>query len=53
MGRGDSAYQEWQANLPASLAESTLAERLGAVLELRELVEQPEVAELPKGFGRD
>src|ERR1035437_6528196 len=33
-------YQDWRDNLPAPLAESVTAERLDAVLELRELVEQ-------------
>jgi hypothetical protein len=46
-------YQEWRDNLPASLADSALAERLGAVLELRDLVDQLSLAELPRGFGRD
>jgi hypothetical protein len=35
------------------VADSAIAERLDAVLELRELVEQLQGAELPKGFGRD
>jgi hypothetical protein len=30
-----------------------MAERLDTVLELRDLVEQLEAAELPRGFGRD
>jgi hypothetical protein len=30
-----------------------MAERLDTVLELRDLVEQLEAAELPWGFGRD
>ena len=47
------AYQHWRDNLPAGVADSTIAERLDAVLELRELVEQLEVVELPRGFGRD
>jgi len=47
------AYQPWRDNLPAGVADSAMAERLGAVLELRDLVEQLEVAELPRGFGRD
>jgi hypothetical protein len=29
------------------------AERIDEALELRELVEQLEAAELPRGFGRD
>ena len=47
------AYQDWRDNLPAGVADSTIAERLDAVLELRELVEQLVAAELPRGFGRD
>ena len=47
------AYQDWRDNLPAGVADSTIAERLDAVLELRELVEQLEAVELPRGFGRD
>ena len=47
------AYQNWRDNLPAGIADSTIADRLDAVLELRELVEQLEAVELPRGFGRD
>jgi hypothetical protein len=47
------AYQGWRDNLPTGLADSKIAERLDAVLELRDLVEQLEVVELPRGFGRD
>jgi hypothetical protein len=46
-------YQEWRDNLPASLADSALAERLDAMLEWRELVDQLSLADLPRGFGRD
>jgi hypothetical protein len=46
-------YQDWRDNLPASLADSALAERLDAVLELRDLVDQLSLADLPRGFGRD
>jgi len=46
-------YQEWRDNLPASLADSALAERLDAVLELRDLVDQLSLADLPRGFGRN
>ena len=46
-------YQDWKDNLPASLSDSALADRLDEVLALRELVDQLEAAELPKGFGRD
>ena len=45
-------YQAWRENLPASLAAAAIAERLDAVLELRELVDQLASADLPKGFGR-
>jgi hypothetical protein len=40
------AYQAWRDNLPAGVADNALAERLDTVLELRELVEQLEAAEL-------
>jgi hypothetical protein len=46
-------YQDWRDNLPAGLAETALADRLDEVLTLRDLVEQLQAAELPKGFGRD
>ena len=46
-------YQDWRDNLPESLADSAIAERLDAVMELRELVEQLDAADLPRGFGRD
>jgi hypothetical protein len=46
-------YERWRENLPPSLANSATAERIGEVLELRELVDQLQAAELPKGFGRD
>jgi hypothetical protein len=45
--------QEWRDNLPASLADSALAERLDAMLEWRDLVDQLSLADLPRGFGRD
>jgi NAD(P)H-dependent flavin oxidoreductase YrpB (nitropropane dioxygenase family) len=47
------AYQVWRDNLPVGLVDSAIAERLDAVLDLRELVEQLEAAELPRGFGGD
>jgi hypothetical protein len=47
------AYQAWRDNMPASQADGAVADRLDAVLELRDLVEQLDAAELPKGFGRD
>jgi hypothetical protein len=46
-------YQGWRDNLPASLADSATADRLDEVLALRDLVEQLQGVELPKGFGRD
>jgi hypothetical protein len=46
-------YQDWKDNLPASLADSALADRLDEVLALRDAVEQLQAAELPRGFGRD
>lgn len=47
------AYQEWRDSLPAGLADGAIAERLDAVLEMRDLVEELEAVELPRGFGRD
>ncbi len=46
-------YEQWRDSLPPSLTESATAERIEGVLELRELVDQLQAAELPKGFGRD
>jgi hypothetical protein len=46
-------YQGWKDNLPPGLAESPTADRLDEVLALRDLVEQLQGVELPKGFGRD
>lgn len=46
-------YEQWRDSLPPQLAESATAERIGELLELRELVDQLEAVELPKGFGRD
>jgi len=46
-------YEAWRDGMPAALAESATAERLEALVELRDLVEQLETAELPRGFGRD
>jgi hypothetical protein len=45
-----AAYQDWLDNLPESLQESALAEKLQAVcdLELDELD-----IDLPRGFGCD
>jgi hypothetical protein len=47
------AYQDWRDNMPPGLAESTTAQLIDEVLALRDLVEQLQAAELPKGFGRD
>jgi len=46
-------YQAWRDNLPSGLADSATAQRIDEVLTLRELVEQLQGVELPKGFGRD
>ena len=46
-------YQAWRDGLPASLVDGALAARLDDVLSLRELVEQLDAADLPRGFGRD
>jgi hypothetical protein len=46
-------YQDWRDNMPAGLADSATAQRIDDVLALRDLVEQLQAAELPKGFGRD
>jgi len=46
-------YQDWRDNLPPGLEDSTTAQRLDEVLALRELVEQLDGVEPPKGFGRD
>ena len=46
-------YQQWRENLLDSLVDSALAERLDAMLELRDLVDQLSLADPPRGFGRD
>ena len=46
-------YRQWRDNLPGSLADSALAERLDAVLEWRDLVDQLSLVDPPRGFGRD
>jgi hypothetical protein len=46
-------YQAWRDSLPASLADSAVADRLDELLHLRDAVDQLAAAELPKGFGRD
>ena len=38
---------------PPVLTDSALAERLDAMLEWRDLVDQLSLADLPRGFGRD
>src|SRR4051794_33451969 len=45
-------FQEWRDKLPSSLANSTTAEALDAVLELRGHIEDLQAVELPTGFGR-
>jgi hypothetical protein len=47
------AYQTWRDGLPENLVETPIGARLDELLELRELVDALEAAELPKGFGRD
>ena len=44
-------YQAWLDNLPASLQESALAEKLEQVCALD--LDLLESVELPRGFGRD
>jgi hypothetical protein len=39
--------------MPSSLTNSSTAELLDAVLELRGCVEELQAVELPQGFGRD
>jgi hypothetical protein len=46
-------YQDWRDNLPPGLEDSATAQRIDEVLALRDLVEQLQGIELPKGFGRD
>ncbi len=46
-------YQDWRDNMPAGLADGATAQCIDDVLALRDLVEQLQAAELPKGFGRD
>jgi hypothetical protein len=46
-------YQQWRDNMPAGLADTPTATLIDGVLEMRDLVEQLQAAELPKGFGRD
>lgn len=44
-------YEEWLGNLPEQFENSTLAEKLSAVIDID--LSELENAELPKGFGRD
>ena len=44
-------YRAWLENLPASLAESTLAEKLQAIAELD--LEELQMIDPPRGYGRD
>lgn len=46
------AYHAWPGRMQVGLAGIELAERLDAVLDLREAFEQLAAAELPSGFGR-
>ncbi len=46
-------WQAWRDRLPEPLTDTEMANRLDELLALRELVEQLEAAELPRGFGRD
>jgi hypothetical protein len=46
-------YEQWRDSLPPQLADSRTAELIDDVLQLRDLVEQLQLAELPRGFGRD
>jgi hypothetical protein len=44
-------YRAWRDNLPASLEESRLAEKLHAITELD--LEELQAIEPPRGYGRD
>jgi hypothetical protein len=46
-------YEAWREAMPEALREGATGERIDELLELRELVEVLEGAELPRGFGRD
>ena len=48
-----NSYQEWRDGMPPGVADSSTAQKLDAVLELRGIVEELATAELPRGFGRD
>jgi len=44
-------YRAWRDNLPASLEESKLAEKLQAITELD--LEELQAIDPPRGYGRD
>ena len=44
-------YRAWRDNLPASLEESRLAEKLHAIAELD--LEELQAIDPPRGYGRD
>jgi uncharacterized Zn finger protein (UPF0148 family) len=53
-------YQEWRDNIPENLEESPVVEKLDAIIEALERLEEVEDiqqeiegADLPLGFGRD
>jgi hypothetical protein len=51
-----ACLNDWEAAreaLPPSLTDGAYGAKLDAVIELRELVEQLDAADVPLGFGRD
>jgi len=46
-------YEAWRDNLPPSLEESALAEKLDAIIALEGVIDELEAVELPLGYGRD
>jgi hypothetical protein len=46
-------YQSWRDGMPSGISDGVTAQKLDAILELRDLVEELAGADLPKGFGRD
>lgn len=59
-----SEYEDWQSNLPESLSQSPVADKLQAVVDLDldpdsllsevdGVIGEAEAADLPLGFGRD
>ena len=53
-----SEFEEWKDNLPESLQQSAVGEKLEAVCDIDldsalEAVTEAEGADLPLGFGRD